>query len=143
MSGIGKLIAPYMRIRALKRPPPQGYTVFHLSNGTELKEYLTEYSKKVSIVVLYEKESEAMLKNYKKFICQAPLGSADDVTIAYLPTDVCPRTVWENERVLGLPASLIYYDKKCVGKVIGIRPNELSVKSRFVCRNAGLNPCGL
>ena len=124
----------------MRSVPPEGYTVFYLSKGQDLAEYLKEHSKKLSIVVLYSEKGE-LLDEFQTHLSHIPLGDPKDVTVAYLGIEHCPTSFIEANRVCALPTSLLFMNGRVKYKVVGLRLNELSIKSNFALRNAGLNPC--
>ena len=137
---VKRLIRPLTRLRGLKAVPSEGYTVFQLLDGKDFEEYITEYSKKLSIVVLYSHTST--LKDiFQLRLAQTPLGHPEHVTVAYLAIEKCPRKILEAYRICAVPTSLLFLNRKMQYKVVGIRTNEIGIKSRFALRNAGLNPC--
>ena len=137
-----RFILPLKAMRALKHPPHDGYTVYTFDLSNQVQEYLAENSQKLSIVIISRHDSE-LHKKFQAEIAKVPLGHPDHVTMGYIDAKNCTDAFLDANRVVSLPTSLLFYDRKLVYKTCGLRPSDLSIKARLALRAAGLNPCSI
>ena len=135
-----RFIEPIKSLRGLKRPPVDGYTVYTFNKMHEVQEYLTENSRKLSILVISQTESD-LFKVFQTEVANVSLGHPNHVSIGYIDIKNCSEAFLDAHRVVTLPTSLLLYDRKLVYKVCGLRMKELSLKSRLALHAVELNPC--
>lgn len=140
--GIRRLLEPWAKMSALKTPPKQGYSCFDLANGTELDDFLIENAKILSLVVIHDPTSK-IFETMQKYLSVTPLGHPHHVVFGYLPIGATPKAIVQSQRILSVPTTLIVHDRKVLMKTVGMRPNELSIKTKLTLRNVGLNPCSI
>jgi hypothetical protein len=133
------LTAAYWGVNKLKYPPTHGYELAVLPDESVLPEFLHEHKDNIVHVIVGNGDGCPLTKKMTSVLHHTPLGMPKDVKLALLEASKCERLI-RDESILALPTTLIYFRGKLVDRVVGTRPRELMVKSRFTLRNHDLSP---
>merc|ERR1711991_365556 len=133
------LVHAFWGVSKLKFPPAHGYELSELRDETVLPEFLAAHPSCVVHVIIGNGPECPLTEKLTQVLHHTPLGQPKDVKIALLHAPNATQLV-ERENVLALPTTLVYFREKLTDRVVGTRPRELMVKSRFILRNHDLSP---
>jgi hypothetical protein len=129
----------FWAVNKLKHPPTHGYELSVLPDDKVLTEFLLDNKDHLVHVIIGNGEECPLTQKMTSVLHHTPLGQPKDVKLALLNASKCEKLI-RDEGVLAIPTTLIYFRGKLIDRVVGTRPRELMVKSRFTLRNHDLSP---
>ena len=126
-------------LNKLRQPPVHGYELSILPDEGTLPHFLAEHRDCVVHLLVSSGEDCELSKKMTSVLHHTPLGHPRDVKLAMLSAAAAEKLI-KDECILALPTTLIYFRGKVIDRVVGTRPRELMVKSRFTLRNNDMSP---
>lgn len=125
-------------VSRLLRPPKAGYELSLMPDETSLRDFIVLHREKVVITVIRDHENCPLANKLISVFHHAPFGDPRSVRFAVISAQHAPRIIAENQ-VLAFPTSLLFFRRQVEEKVVGARPRDLMIKSRFLLRREGKN----